>query len=169
MELLIIRHAIAEDREQWAHSGRPDAERPLTGRGRRRMRRAARGLARMVPTVDVLATSPLVRAVETAELIAREYDDLEVETVAQLAPEYPVDDLLPWLRGQPADAVVAVVGHDPHLGFLVGWLLTGRHESFVELKKGSACLLAFDDPPGAGDATLRWSLTPGQLRALRRG
>src|SRR5687768_7995727 len=140
MQLLVIRHAIAEDREQWSHSGKPDAERPLTDDGRRRMRRAARGLRMVVPSLDVLATSPLVRAVETAELVAKEYDGPKVETVGQLAPEHPGDDLLPWLRGHPGEAVVAVVGHDPHLGFLVGWLLTGRHESFVELKKGSACL-----------------------------
>lgn len=168
MELLVIRHAIAEDREQWAHSGRPDAERPLIDRGRRRMRRAARGLARVVPRIDVLAGSPLVRAQQTAEVLARAFGGVAVETVPQLSPEHPVDDLLPWLRAQEADATVAVVGHDPHLGFLVGWLLTGRHESFVELRKGAACLLAFDDPPAAGEALLRWALTPRQLRSLRR-
>jgi phosphohistidine phosphatase len=166
MQLLVIRHAIAEDRDQWAQHGHPDAERPLTDRGRRRMRRAAAGLRTVVPQVDVLAASPLARAVETAELVAREYD-AEVQQVPQLAPEHPVDDLLPWLRRFDPGAVVAVVGHEPHLGFLVGWLLTARHESFVELKKGAACLLEFDDPPAPGDATLRWALAPSQLRALR--
>jgi phosphohistidine phosphatase len=166
MQLLVIRHAIAEDRERWAHGGSPDAERPLTDDGRRRMRRAAEGLRKVVEKLDFLATSPLVRAVETAEIIAKEYGT-DIETVAQLAPEHAPDDLLPWLRQQPEEAVVAVVGHDPHLGFLVGWLLTGRHESFVELKKGSACLLSFDDPPAPGNATLRWALAPAHLRGLR--
>ena len=50
MRLLFIRHAIAEDRDEWAKSGRPDAERPLTDRGRERMRRAARGLTRLLPS-----------------------------------------------------------------------------------------------------------------------
>jgi len=63
---------------------------------------------------------------------------------------------------------VAVVGHEPYLAFLAGWLLTGRHESFVELKKGGACLLEFDDPPAAGNATLVWSIAPAQLRTLRK-
>jgi phosphohistidine phosphatase len=167
MRVLVIRHAIAEDREQWGQRGRPDAERPLTDRGRRRMRRGAAGLRRLLSRIDVLATSPLVRAVETAELIAREYQGLKPKTVPQLAPEHPVEVLLPWLRQQDPGAVVALVGHDPHLGFLAGWLLTGRHQSFVELKKGAACLLEFDDPPAAGDAILRWALAPSQLRALR--
>jgi phosphohistidine phosphatase len=166
MDLLIIRHGIAEDRDHWAHTGRPDAERPLTEEGRRRMRRAARGLRQLVGSVDVLAASPLARAAETAEILARQLGR-GVETVPQLAPEHPVDDLLPWLRGQDDEALVAVVGHEPHLGFLAGWLLTGRHESFVALKKGGACLLEFDDPPGAGEGVLRWLLAPGQLRALR--
>lgn len=166
MQLLVIRHAIAEDRERWSHTGRPDAERPITDVGRRRMRRGARGLKEVVRSLDALATSPLTRAAETADIVARAYSGIEVEVVDALAPEHPVDDLLPWLRGHAPEAVVAVVGHDPHLGFLVGWLLTGRHESFVELKKGAACLLEFDDPPAAGGATLRWSLSPSHLRSL---
>ncbi len=168
MQLLIIRHAIAEDRDHWSLSGHPDAERPLTGDGKRRMRRGAAGLRALVPRIGALATSPLVRARDTAAIVAREYGDIPVETVAELAPERGADDLLPWLRGHGPDAVTAVVGHEPGLGCLVGWLLTGRHQSFVELKKGGACLLEFDDPPAAGNATLLWSLTPGQLRKLER-
>jgi phosphohistidine phosphatase len=167
MQLLVIRHAIAEDREEWAHGGHPDGERPLTDRGRRRMRRAAEGLRKVLPRLDILATSPLTRAVQTAELLEREYHGLKVETLPQLAPDHAVEDLVPWLRQQDDDAVAAVVGHEPHLGFLIGWLLTGRHESFVTLKKGAACLLDFDDPPGAANATLSWALAPAHLRGLR--
>jgi phosphohistidine phosphatase len=169
MQLLVIRHAIAEDREQWAQRGRSDAERPLTDRGRRRMRRGVEGLLALVPKLDAIATSPLTRASQTAELVSRGYDGPDPETLPQLSPDHPVEDLLPWLRQRPADEVVAVIGHEPHLGFLVGWLLTGRHESFLELKKGAACLLGFDDPPEAASATLRWALTPAQLRELGGG
>lgn len=166
MQLLVIRHAIAEDRDHWSFSGRPDGERPLTQDGKKRMRRSAAGLHGLVPRIDTLASSPLVRAQETAAIVAREYGGMTVETVAELAPERGADDLLPWLRGHGPDACVAVVGHEPGLGFLVGWLLTGRHETFVELKKGAACLLEFDDPPAAGNATLLWALAPGHLRKL---
>lgn len=167
MKLLVIRHAVAEDREEFALTGKPDSLRPLTDEGRRRMRRAARGLSRLVPRLDLLATSPLTRAAQTAEILAAAYDGVESETVTDLAPEAVPDSLVPWLRRQGAGATVAVVGHEPHLGFLLGWLLTGRHQSFVELKKGGAVLLDFDDPPAAGNATLLWALAPGQLRRLR--
>ena len=168
MQLLVIRHAVAEDRDHWAFSGHPDAERPLTGDGKRRMKRGAAGLRGVVPRLDTLATSPLVRARDTAAIVAREYGGMEVETLPELAPERGADDLLPWLRNRAPDDCVAIVGHEPGLGFLVGWLLTGRHETFVELKKGAACLLEFDDPPAAGNATLVWALAPAHLRKLER-
>lgn len=168
MKLIVIRHAIAEDREEFARTGRPDALRPLTDRGRRRMRRGARGLHRLVPRLDVLATSPLTRAAQTAEIVAAAYGGMESTPIPELAPESVPDSLLPWLRVQGVGDTVAVVGHEPHLGFLLGWLLTGRHQSFVELKKGAACLLEFDDPPAAGNAVLRWALAPGQLRRVGR-
>jgi len=168
MKLLVIRHAIAEDREEWAFSGKPDAERPLTKDGRDRMRRSARGLHAIVSRLDLVATSPLLRAVQTAEMVADEYGGRELTIVQELSPEYQPESLLPWLRAHERDTTVAVVGHEPHLSFLVGWLLTGRHESFVEMKKGGACLLEFDDPPAAGNATLVWSLAPGHLRELRK-
>ena len=166
MQLLIIRHAIAEERDDWGYTGRPDSERPLTGEGRRKMKRGAAGLRTLVPRLDSLASSPLERARDTAALVAREYGGVEVEILPELAPDRVADDLLPWLRGRDPGGCAAVVGHEPSLGCLVGWLLTGRHESFVELKKGAACLLEFDDPPAAGNATLLWSLAPGQLRRL---
>jgi phosphohistidine phosphatase len=168
MKLLVVRHAVAQEREEFAATGRPDDLRPLTDGGRRRMRRGARGLRRLVPHLDVLASSPLTRAMQTAEIVAEAYHGMEVTAVAELAPEAVPDALVPWLGGVPPTSTVAVVGHEPHLGFLLGWLLTGRHASFVELKKGGACLLEFEDPPAAGGATLLWCAPPKQLRALRR-
>jgi phosphohistidine phosphatase len=170
MNLLVIRHGVAGDREAWAAKGRPDSERPLTGEGGRKMRSAARGLREVVGTIDVIATSPLVRAAQTAEIVRRAFGGgALVQTVEELSPERRPDELLAWLRAQEPGSTVAVVGHEPHLGFLVGWLLTGRNDSFVELKKGGAVLLTFEDPPAGGNALLAWALPPRQLRRLRRG
>ncbi|HEX9939039.1 MAG TPA: histidine phosphatase family protein [Longimicrobium sp.] len=168
MQLLVIRHGLAGDRDEFAFTGRPDSERPLTREGKVKMRRAAGGLHSIVSDLDLLATSPLVRAVQSAEVVADVFGGMPITTVDQLSPDHAPDDLLPWLRSHDPGTTIAIVGHEPHLGFLIGWLLTGRHESFVELKKGGAALLEFDDPPSAGGATLLWSLTANQLRTLRK-
>lgn len=168
MRLLVIRHAIAVDREELA-VGEPDDARPLTPKGRRRMRRGARGLRGAVPRIDALATSPLVRARETAEIIARAYRDRARPAVLDaLVPDAPLELTRDWLRSRPADSTVALVGHEPHLSALVGWLLTGREHALFEFTKGGACLLAFDAEIGEGRARLCWLLRAGQLRRMRR-
>jgi phosphohistidine phosphatase len=168
MKLLVVRHGPAGDREEFAETGKPDDLRPLTDAGRKKVRRAARGLGKLVGSVDVLATSPLTRARQTAEIVAGRLGGVEAVTLSELSPEAAPDALVPWLHSQPAEATVAIVGHEPHLGFVVGWLLTGRHDSFVQLRKGGACLLEFDDPPAAGGAVLLWAMAPRHLRALGR-
>jgi phosphohistidine phosphatase len=166
MQLLVIRHAIAEDREEFAKTGRPDGERPLTDFGRRRMRRNARGLRRVVPKIDVLAASPYVRAAETAQIVADVLHLKPIETVDALTPEHHPHDLMEWLGRQGESDAIAIVGHEPHLGALITWFMCGREQSAAELKKGGAGLLEFDGPADHGKATLRWLLTPAQLRAM---
>jgi phosphohistidine phosphatase len=71
MEIIFLRHAPAGEREDWAKTGRPDSERPLTMDGRKRAREAAKGLARLIETADLVATSPWSRARETAAFAAK--------------------------------------------------------------------------------------------------
>jgi phosphohistidine phosphatase len=167
MRLLVIRHAIAEERAAAEKAGRPDAERALTKAGRRKMQGAAEGLRRVEKRVDVLGSSPLVRAQQTAEIVGAAYGKLAVATVDALKPGKSVKGVLGWVQGQPDDATVALVGHEPQLGILIGWLLTGqRQQAFIDFGKGSACLLEFVDGVQAGRAKLLWMLKPGQLRRL---
>lgn len=167
MQLLVIRHAIAEDREEFAVTGLDDDLRPLTREGRRRMRRAARGLRGLVPELGALAASPLVRAAQTAEVLAGEYGVREWAAWPELSPGVHPSMLVDRLRSLHVDGgPVAVVGHEPDLGELVSWLLSGRTGSFVELKKGAACLLEFDGPPDPDRARLLWLMAPGHLRRL---
>ena len=170
MDVLIIRHAIAQERERFAesHPGEEDGARPLTGRGRKRMRVAARGLCRVSPPVGLLASSPLVRAVQTADIVEACFGGVKRVVVGQLAAEQPVTALLKWLQAQRPDLAVALVGHEPQLSTFAGWMCTGLQESFVQLKKGGACLLRFKTDVKPGRATLLWSLAPAQLRALAR-
>jgi phosphohistidine phosphatase len=171
MNLLVIRHAIAEDKERFAATGRNDDLRPLTEEGRSKMRRGAEGLRVIVGRIGQLASSPLVRARQTAEIVAPALGVARVEIVDALRPDRSYDELVEWLRGttlpnDDEDRIVGIVGHEPHLSGLVTWLMTGGDESRIELKKGGACLLHFDRAPEAGQAMLRWSLAPSQLREL---
>jgi phosphohistidine phosphatase len=166
MRLVLIRHGIAEDRVEFAATGHDDALRPLTKHGRWKMERIAHGLRRAVSAFDILASSPLRRAQQTAKLVAGAYGDIEVTTAPALAPETPLAEVLAWLRRQPATTTLAVVGHEPQLGELSTWLLTGRPESRIEFRKGGACELEFDGRPNAGSGRLSWALTPALLRGL---
>jgi phosphohistidine phosphatase len=168
MHLLVVRHAIAEDKREFARTGRDDAERPLTADGKRQMRQVVKGMRRIVESIDVLAASPLVRAAQTAALIANEYDGMSVSTVPSLAPESAPAAFATWLRTQRDAEVVAAVGHDPHLGVLITWLMTGSRDSHVTLEKGGACMLEIEGQRGARSATLEWSLTPEVLKRLSR-
>lgn len=166
MKLLIIRHALAEDREIFATTGEPDESRPLTDAGRKKMRKAARALNAMLPYVDLVATSPLARAAESAQIFADAYGELKIAEVKPLAPGHTPESVLTWLKTQKKADTIALIGHEPDLGRLVSWLLTGKKKSILELKKGAACLLEFADTPGHGKATLLWALAPAQLRRL---
>lgn len=164
MELLVVRHAIAEDREVFAAAGRDDALRPLTAVGARKMRRAARGLHKLVPSIDVLASSSLTRANETAEIVRREYELDRVEIAQALEPETSLDDVIGWLAR--FDGLVAIVGHEPQLGRLVTYLISGAQASGIDLKKGGTCLIGFDGPPQPGKGRLIWAMPPRVLRDL---
>jgi phosphohistidine phosphatase len=166
MRILLIRHGIAEDREGFAESGREDALRPLTRGGRKKMRRASRGMALLVPDVSVLGTSPLLRAVQTGKIIVRQYESLEPVQVPQLLPRKSLPSLLTWVSSQKSDATIALVGHEPHLSTFAGWLLTGLQESFVDLRKGAAVLLELGDEVKPGHARLLWALRSSHLRKI---
>jgi phosphohistidine phosphatase len=168
MQLLVIRHGTAENPATVAATGEDDAARPLSKEGKRMMKRVAAGLAELVDSLDVIGASPLVRAQQTAQIVAKAYNDLPIATVNALLPETEPSALVPWLQQYPTDNVVAIVGHEPHLGILVTWLMSGLKTSRVALKKGSACLLEFSDTVAGGSATLHWLLTPSELRRIGR-
>jgi phosphohistidine phosphatase len=165
VKLLIVRHGPAGDPEAWQREGKDDRLRPLTPKGKKEVRKAAAGLARLVPSLGLLATSPWTRARQTADIVNKEYG-CEIEEVEQLTSDHGPEDLIPWLRGHAEEDGVGVVGHEPHLGLLAGYLLSGKSVSFIDLKKGGACLVEIDDPSRAGSGRLEWLLTDRELRRL---
>jgi phosphohistidine phosphatase len=164
VNILVIRHGPAGDSAAWEAEGRDDRLRPLTPEGKKEVRRAAPGLVKLARDVEVLATSPLVRAAQTAEIVAGEYG-CDIVTLEVLEPDRDPEEAVEWLRQQDKDTV-GLVGHDPHLSTLVGYLLTGKRTSFVDLKKTGACLLETTGPVHPSKAALLWLLTPKLLRQL---
>jgi phosphohistidine phosphatase len=163
MQVVLIRHARAEERTLFKR----DRTRALTEDGRRRMRKAARGLHALLPGLTQIATSPLLRARQTAEIVAAVYAGIDTVSLPALSPGAAPRAVLAWLRAQPADATLALVGHEPDLGLLAGWLLSGKPTGFVQFKKGAAALIEFVDAPAAGKGTLAWLLTAAQLAELK--
>jgi phosphohistidine phosphatase len=175
MRLLLVRHAIAVERAAWALRGRPEGDRPLTDTGRARFRKVAAGLQREVASLDRILVSPLRRAVETAALLGAAYGKVAPDVRDEIAPGAAAVASPAALAGWLATAVsaesaaaVALVGQEPQLSLLAGWLLTGEERSLFDLRKGGACLLELAGPPAAGTARLLWLLEPRQARRLAR-
>jgi len=166
MNLLLVRHAIAADKDEWAKAGEDEHARPLTRDGRKKFQKCAAGVTALLPAIDLLATSPLTRATQTAEILADLYGGLKHTHVGALAPGKKPADVLGWLRSHKSAETIALVGHEPDMGTLACWLLTGLQESFIVLKKGGMLLIDFEKELRPGRGKLRWMMTPGQLRKM---
>ncbi|MCB1875067.1 MAG: histidine phosphatase family protein [Chromatiales bacterium] len=167
MDLLLIRHALAEDREAFARTGAGDDRRPLVEKGRKRMVKAARNLTAMVTGIDLLYTSPYLRARQTADLVAEAFGLGAIRETELLQPGTEPEAVLSWLQAERPMGTVAMVGHEPDLGELVSLALCGHGHSFVPLKKGGACLVSFGPRIEPGMALLRWCSTNSQLRKYK--
>ena len=166
VEVFLVRHAIAHerDRTRWPN----DALRPLTAEGKKKFRKAARGLAHCLPRGAVLLTSPFTRARETAAILAAATRGPKAVECEQLAAGAPVELAFELLRGRREKAVV-LVGHEPHLSTWMSAALAGGHARLkIEFKKGGAACLDFEKRVEPGGATLRWMLPPRTLRELAR-
>jgi phosphohistidine phosphatase len=163
-ELYLVRHGLAEERgDAWPD----DTKRPLTDEGISRLRKGSRGLARLGVSVEVVLTSPLVRARQTAELLAAALDPRpSLVNVDSLAPDGTYAAVVADLEKHARKARLALVGHEPMIGELAARILGSRHP--IEFKKGAICRIDIDDLPPAGPGDLRWMLTPKILRALKK-
>ena len=163
IELYLVRHAIAAER---GPKYPDDRLRPLTPDGEKRFAESVKGLVAMNVVIDFVLTSPLVRARETAQILA-----------AGLKPKPAIAEIEALAPGGRHEAMVeaikthakrnrrlALVGHEPDLGELAARLLGARGN--VEFKKGGVCLIDVDAATPGGPGTLRWMLPPKALRAL---
>lgn len=162
MNLYILRHGIAADRG----IEYPDDDlRPLTSKGIRRMYREAKGISAIGVAPDLIISSTLVRAIQTAEIVQQGLSEpSQMLTSNSLFPEAHPSQIIRELADNHSSMdSVMVVGHEPHLSSLVSYILTGRVSWLISLKKGALCNLDLS-PSGRGQ--ILWALTPRQLRAL---
>jgi phosphohistidine phosphatase len=163
MEIYIIRHAIAMERDEWPGS---DDQRPLTEKGKKKMEQIARGLAAMEIDFTNIFSSPLVRARQTAEILKNILKIDHLDETDLLIPAADPAAMMAFLNKLPDNADVALVGHEPHVSELLSYLLGGQHKSFTTFKKGGVAMLEGFAPLRAGNLSLRWLLEPNHLAAI---
>ncbi len=165
MKLYIVRHAIAVPR------GTPDIlddDRPLTEEGVTRMRQAAAGLRALDYTPELILSSPLPRARQTADILLKAFGKgIELQIIPALAPSGVRADLyhhigLYWKK---LDSLM-IVGHQPSLGEIAGEIVFGSPAHYIELKKGGACAIELESVKGTPKGSLVALLTPSVLRKI---
>jgi phosphohistidine phosphatase len=153
MELYLLRHADAGDPDAWQGD---DAERPLSEKGRRQAESLGRFLAARGVSFDSILSSPKVRAMETAQLVA---DSLGASVAAddRLGERLDLDDLGAVIEDAGVRRLM-LVGHDPDFSDLCA-TLSGA--AYLPLKKGELARLDLSLPLQPAAGILRWLLPPG--------
>lgn len=164
MDLYLVRHAEA------APVGGPikrDTDRSLTARGEEDAALMGRSLARIDPNIDIIVTSPLVRAVRTGEIIGGEISDHPIfHTTEHLAPGFRQRSLWEELLALSGGASIVVVGHQPDLGMFISYLIADSSRASVALSPCSIAHVKVEAMGSRREAHLRWLLTPEIARSL---
>jgi len=166
MEIYLVRHGIAQQLGQ--KNQFTDEKRALTSQGRDRMREIARGLKRLGVVPDLIMTSPLARAVETAGIVAEGLglEAKQVRTTESLAPGGSFDRLFEEIKRQKRTESVVLVGHEPDLSSLLSRIVSANGNLSIPLKKGGVCCISLAETVPAFKGSLIWLLTPKQLMLL---
>jgi phosphohistidine phosphatase len=162
-ELCIMRHGMAVNRA----AGQQDSRRALTPEGKERMKEIAEGLLKTGFTPGWIVSSPYVRALETAKIVAESVSPAPpLDRSEALEPGGMPEDLLTFLSRHPEYQRVLLVGHEPDLSVLAARLTGAARQARFVFKKGGCCLIAFDGFPPRPPGQLVWWLTPRLLRKL---
>ena len=164
MDLFILRHGKAGK----SSGGSDDAARALTREGKKEVKRIAQWMKAQDFSFDIIATSPLQRALETATVIASELGQKDkLATWDELAPGGDPDTVCYKAAQQGNDTRVLVIGHEPGLSRLISMIISGNPDSPIIITKGGLAKIrnySFATRP-SGD--LQWLLTPGQILSMR--
>lgn len=139
MKLILIRHALAKGKYS---ENIEDYSRELSKKGKSKFKKITSSLKKLEPNVDVIFTSPLLRAIETAELIYATYPKADFELVTDLDLHDKPAHLVEFISFLPFEGTYVFVGHEPHMSSVIAALLSLHPEhQFMELKKGGMCIL----------------------------
>lgn len=166
MDVILIRHAEAGERDpsRWPDDG----QRPISPDGRRKHLAVSRAMEKLGIEFDFLVTSPLVRARETAEIVAASYGWDEQPLVDEaLGPECSAAGVVKLLAKFPPDKTVALVGHEPSLSAVAAALIGASGDARITLKKSGVIGITFDGPALLGRGSLSYVLKPGHLKRLK--
>ena len=164
MDCILIRHGIAVESDEWEGA---EENRPLTEKGKKRVKQAAVGIAALDCKPTHLFASPFVRAYDTARILRTVVCPvLKVETREELAVGAKPEQLVALLNTLPSDSIVVCVGHEPQLGEVVSLLLCGKVLPSFPFKKSGAACIEVEGIIKPNQGRLRWWLPPLQLRVL---
>ncbi len=164
MNLYIIRHAIAMDADTDKYDD--DVQRPLTAKGKEKMKKIAQGLWELEVQLDLILSSPAMRTLETARILANRLDVKKDKLIAtnHLQATGYADELIKEIHEKYSEVKnLALVGHEPYLSSLISVLLCGEANIPLTLKKGGVCYLTIDTLQYGRCATLHWLMAPAQL------
>lgn len=161
MDLYIVRHGKAGKR---VADPSADSERTLTKGGKKEVRAVAKWLSATAPRPDWVATSPLPRARETAEIVAEKWGIADgVEEWEELSPGHDPSAVLARVSRMPAGSTGAIVGHEPQLSGLLSLIVSGNWTLRVVLGKGGVARVAGIEPDSGSSGTLEWLVSPSLL------
>ena len=166
MKIYLLRHGVAVDH---GTPGVTEEQRPLTSEGAAKMRQAAEGMKQFGVEFEVLLTSPLERARQTADIVASVFNAKQrLKELAALRAGGPIEKL--WTALQPYNRCqrIMLVGHEPDMSRIASWLLAGREDVMdINFKKGGLCLIEISSLPPRTPGSLRWLLTPKQMTLMK--
>ncbi|MBA2404700.1 MAG: histidine phosphatase family protein [Bdellovibrionales bacterium] len=140
MKLVFIRHGLAEG--HFSMEQDKDFERVLTEEGITRLKKTFKIFNKFEQKIDVIFSSPLARAVQSAEIFWEFHQDADLELMSDLDILDDPRHLVEYISFLPADGCYAFVGHDPHLTTVIASLLALHPEhDFMKIKKGGICVL----------------------------
>ena len=163
MKLILCRHGLAVEREDYITKDIDDSLRPLVEKGRTRSKEAAKFLREHIENIDLIVSSPFVRAMQTAEILQNILQSSEIVESIELVPSAPPQAFAQWLHHHAKTALtIAAVGHEPQLSVFATWCLSGGTNSFVDLKKSGMICLEVEsfEELGPKSANLKWVVQP---------